>query len=176
MTNGELRNLRSQCQIAADDLAVVERAFIDIYRTMYRSVALSVALGAPLGLTRKPSPPKSPGLPRCSERCKSTDAPCKQAADAPMGLCITHFLSLFGHAYANSYTIRNRHKRTSYAGDHGTCTCRLCGATWVFASYVIPRSEEYDRLQREALRTICPLKALSARAREIISKYPESFR
>ncbi len=150
------RDLYRQLQTIADDLSVFEQALLLLTADL---VQTPVSLPELPSMPAPPVPPalRLPGLPRCVGVSK----PCWEPANAPLGMCIRHFIHTFGHKYANS---------RKYVGDHGEYTCELCGLSWPVALTYTPRQkvEGYKREALAAIRTRCPKRVLTDRAKAIL--------
>ena len=94
-------------QRAADCLGDVERALYAIRESLPGRDSPTVESGRP-ERQAKPRTLRHPELPRC----KGNDKPCSAPVNAPYGLCVQHFLGLFGHTFGGNYTFE--HQRGNY--------------------------------------------------------------
>ncbi len=142
-------------RLAGHHLAVAEQAFIWLQSIMPHANALPAS--------NAEIPILLPGLPRCSEHAISRGGPCRNPATAPFGLCIGHFLPLFGHA--STWT-------PSFNQQWATRTCRACGISWRSTNGETPTHliHQLKAEDRAAIRTICSARTLSPRACEIASR------
>lgn len=139
-----------QLQEAADDLADIESALIWLNNSLHPRAVLGK-----LPIARRAIPLRCPETPRCCAFSKTKEAPCKEPANGPEGLCINHWLGRFGHTYGGAY---------SFDAISGIYHCRRCPASWRYPTTGTPTHlvEQFKREAAAAIRQKCPAKVAAS--------------